>query len=204
MQSQKLILTFYFLSFQVVNGKKIAPTLKDVMQAFPERIRALPHFGRVAKESGVGGQHKLTGRFDIGLQYHFTMEPQTCVCVPIEDGMDVYSSTQAMDVTQVAIADALVVPNNLINMQVRRVGGGYGGKITRSVQIACATAVAAHHLNRPVRFAMTIEANMNIIGKRYACINDYEVEVDDNGKIQKLVNDYVEDSGCSSNEPGLN
>jgi xanthine dehydrogenase/oxidase len=173
------------------------------MEKSPERIQAAPHFGKVAKEFGVGGTHKVVGRMDIGLQYHFTMEPQSCVVVPIEDGLDVYSSTQWMDLTQIAIADTLAIPNNVINMNVRRLGGGYGGKISRASQLACAAAVATHHLNRPVRLIMTIEANMNIVGKRYACINDYEIEVDDNGKVQKLVNDYVEDSGCSPNEPGL-
>lgn len=176
--------------------------MKDVIEKVPERIQLLPHFSQVSTEVGVGGAHKINGHFDVGTQYHFTMEPQTCVCVPIEDGMDVYSSTQGISDTQTAVADALKLPNNAINIQVRRVGGAYGAKISRSIQLACASAVAAHHLNRPVRFVMTIEANMNIIGKRYACINDYEVEVDDNGKVQKLVNDYVEDSGCSSNEPG--
>lgn len=48
---------------------------------------------------------------------------------------------------------------------------------------------------------MTIEANMTVVGKRYACIGDYEVDVDDNGRIQKLKNEYVEDAGCSINEP---
>lgn len=172
------------------------------MQKDPERILPLPHFGKVAEDVGVGGPHKVTGRFDVGLQYHFTMEPQSCVVVPIEDGFDVYSATQWIDATQLAVANALKVPHNLINLQVRRLGGGYGGKISRSIQLACAAAIAAHHLNRPVRLILTIEANMSVVGKRYACINDYDIEVDDNGKIKKLTNDYVEDSGCSPNEPG--
>jgi xanthine dehydrogenase/oxidase len=176
--------------------------LQDVIDKTPENIHAAPHFSKIAKESGVGGTQKFTGRQDIGSQYHYTMEPQTCVVVPIEDGLDVYSSTQWMDLTQIAIADTLGVPNNTINMHVRRLGGGYGAKISRAGQIACAAAVAVHHLNRPVRMILSLEANMNIVGKRYACINDYQVEVDDNGKVQKLMNDYVEDSGCSPNEPG--
>ena len=164
-------------------------------------MKVFPRAGEVATEFGVGGIHKISGHFDIGLQYHYTMEPQSCVCIPIEDGMDVYSATQWMDGTQIAISDALRVPNNRINMNVRRLGGGFGGKGTRGNQVACAAAVAAHLLSRPVRFILTIEANMNTVGKRYACINDYETEVDDNGKIQKMVNDYVEDFGCSPNEP---
>lgn len=171
------------------------------MEKAPERIKTLPYFGKIAEEYGLGGTHKFSGQFDIGSQYHFTMEPQTTVCVPIEDGIDVYSATQAMDATQNAISDVLKIPKNAINMLVRRLGGGFGGKGSRSAQIACAAAVAAHLSNRPVRFIMTIEANMDICGKRLACINDYNVEVDDNGKIHKLINDYTEDSGCSPNEP---
>jgi xanthine dehydrogenase/oxidase len=87
-----------------------------------------------------------------------------------------------------------------LNLKVKRLGGGYGGKISRSSQIACACALAAHLLNRPVRFVMTLEANMSSIGKRYACINNYEVEFDHDGKIVKLDNDYVQDYGCSLNE----
>lgn len=106
-----------------------------------------------------------------------------------------------MDATQIAIAEALSVPNNYINMHVRRLGGGFGGKISRPAWIACAAAISAYHLNRPVRLVLTIESNMNSIGKRYACINNYEAEVDETGKIQKLTNDYVEDYGSSFNEP---
>jgi xanthine dehydrogenase/oxidase len=80
------------------------------------------------------------------------------------------------------------------------VGGAYGGKISRSAQIACGSALAAHLLNRPVRFVMSLEANMNSIGKRYPCLNNYEVEFDHDGKIVKLNNDYVQDYGSSLNE----
>jgi hypothetical protein len=56
--------------------------------------------------------HVIKGSFDIGSQYHFTMETQQCVCVPTEDGMDVYPSSQWMDLTQAGIAQALAVPEN--------------------------------------------------------------------------------------------
>ncbi len=190
------------MAFLSVTKSKVFPTLKGVVENAPERITKNPYFSKAAETQGNDVQHKFTGRLELGSQYHYTMETQVALCVPIEDGMDIYSATQWIDATQMAIADVLNVPNSLLNMHVRRLGGGYGGKISRSIQVACAAALAAHKLNRPVRFVMQLEANMNIIGKRYACINDYEIEIDGNGKIQKLVSDYVEDYGCSKNEPG--
>lgn len=129
------------------------------------------------------------------------METQVCVCLPIEDGMDVYSATQWIDYTQAAIAQSLNIPDNSINMNVRRLGGGFGGKISRCNQIACAVALASHKLNKPVRFAMDLETNMSSSGKRYGCINDYQVSLNSNGKILKLKNEYAEDYGSASNEP---
>ena len=165
------------------------------------RVVSFPHASTKSVESGSDTVHTIKGHMEQGLQYHYTMETQSCVVVPIEDGLDVYSSTQWMDIGQMAIADALNIPNSLINMQVRRVGGAYGGKSSRSGHISCAAAVAAFLLNRPVRFVMTLEQNMSVVGKRYACINDYEVEIDGTGLIQKFTNDFVEDYGCTPNEP---
>lgn len=54
----------------------------------------------------------IKGEFRTGGQYHFHMETQTCICIPKEDGMDVFSATQFMDNVQVAVAAALGMTNN--------------------------------------------------------------------------------------------
>lgn len=179
------------------------PIITNINQSIKSagRVEECAVFSKQATEVGTNGYHKVEGTFKIGSQYHFSMEPQTCIVVPIEDGLDVYSSTQWMDATQIAVAEALGVQNNFINMHVRRLGGGFGGKISRPALIACAASIAAHLLNRPVRFVMTIEANMSIIGKRYPCFSSYAADIDGSGKIQKLRNDYVEDYGNCFNEP---
>lgn len=86
-------------------------------------------------------------------------------------------------------------------MYVRRLGGAFGGKISRPSQIGCAAALACHLTKRPVRFIMSLAANMKAIGKRFSTIADYEVEVDESGKIQRLKNHYIQDLGCNLNEP---
>jgi xanthine dehydrogenase/oxidase len=65
-----------------------------------------------------------------------------------------------------------------INIKVRRLGGGYGGKISRSAITSTACALAAHKLHRPVRLVMNLETNMAAIGKRYSAAFDYEVSDD--------------------------
>lgn len=148
----------------------------------------------------MGATQTVKGRFEIYGQYHFTMETQTALCVPAENGIDVHSSTQWVDFTQIAVAECLGIPENNINMNVRRIGGAYGSKISRATQIACACAIACFLTHRPIRFVMTIESNMETIGKRYGLCNDYSVDIDDKGKILKLVNNYIQDYGCSLNE----
>lgn len=133
-------------------------------------------------------------------QYHMHMEPQTTVCIPSEDGLLVYTATQWTNYTQIAISECLNIPGNSIHIVVNRVGGGYGGKVSRSGQIACACALACHLTGLPVRFVMSLESNMSVIGKRNASISEYSVDVDCNGKIQKLKSNASYDMGCSLNE----
>ncbi|CAG7825616.1 unnamed protein product [Allacma fusca] len=142
----------------------------------------------------------ISGEFRNGSQYHFHMETQTCICIPREDSMDVHCSTQWMEHVQAALTSALVLPSNYFNMEVKRLGGGYGAKLTRCAQVACACAVAAHTLNKPVRIVLDLEANMEMIGGRLPCLTKYEVGFTDEGKIVSLKGNVLSDSGWSSNE----
>lgn len=141
-------------------------------------------------------------RMILGSQYHFTMEPQSCVCIPTNNGgLEVYPASQWIDFAQNAIAFSCDIPLSKIVMKVERVGGAYGAKLSRASQIACACALGAKLTNRPVRFQMQLEQNMRSIGKRSACTGDYTVSFDYLGKILTLTNTFYEDSGCSINEP---
>ncbi|XP_062544106.1 uncharacterized protein LOC134211342 [Armigeres subalbatus] len=188
------------------DGKPILPTLKHVLSLnATERLHDQPYDQegeKFGKEKILNGAiTNIEGRFEIPGQFHFSMEPQLCICVPTEDGMDVYSSTQWIDICQIAVAQALKIPENSLNFYIRRLGGAFGSKISRASQVACACAIAAHFSQRPVRLVLSVESNMEAIGKRASCISNYQVDVDDNGKIIKLINNYVEDYGCSLNEP---
>ncbi|EDV43516.1 uncharacterized protein Dana_GF16485 [Drosophila ananassae] len=140
------------------------------------------------------------GILELESQYHFTMEPQTTIVVPVDNILQVYCSSQFMDCTQGAIAKMLGVTVNSIQLQVRRVGGAYGAKVTRCNVVACAAALVASKLNRPTRFVQTIESMMETLGKRWACRADYEFRARANGSIIMLTQNYYEDAGCNLNE----
>ena len=180
-------------------GDKAVVTIEEVL-ASNDSSRLFQTVNETAKGTGKDTKQVLKGRFRCGSQYHYTMETQSCVCVPIEDGMDVYSATQWVDLTQVSIAECLNVKNNSINIQVRRLGGGYGAKISRATQVACACALACYKLNRPARFVLSIESNMMAIGKRFDTLQEYEVGVDDNGRIQYLNSKHWGNAGSNFNE----
>ncbi|XP_053674936.1 aldehyde oxidase 3-like [Anopheles nili] len=190
------------IEYSEQDDQPILPTVQDVMRAeATDRIHPSDEVQEGEGYASGSGPIRLEGSFDLPSQYHLSMETQQCVCVPIDDGMDVYSSTQWVDICQIAIARALCIPENSLNFRIRRLGGAFGSKISRASQIASACAIAAHFSQRPVRLIMTLEDNMAAIGKRSACASRYEIEVDERGRVQRLLNRFYQDSGCSLNEP---
>ncbi|KAJ6642124.1 Indole-3-acetaldehyde oxidase [Pseudolycoriella hygida] len=185
------------------DAKPIITTLHDAHELNAvDRYKPMPFCKLTATntDNDTSNAKKVVGSFDIGSQYHYTMEPQTTICRPSEDGIVVMSATQWVDITQVAVANCLNITSNKVNMVHRRIGGGYGAKSTRAGQVACASALACKLTNRPVRFVLTMEANMETVGKRIGLINEYDIDVDEEGKIVKMSNVFSQDFGCSFNE----
>nr|XP_031846555.1 xanthine dehydrogenase 1-like isoform X1 [Nomia melanderi]XP_031846556.1 xanthine dehydrogenase 1-like isoform X1 [Nomia melanderi]XP_031846557.1 xanthine dehydrogenase 1-like isoform X1 [Nomia melanderi]XP_031846559.1 xanthine dehydrogenase 1-like isoform X1 [Nomia melanderi]XP_031846560.1 xanthine dehydrogenase 1-like isoform X1 [Nomia melanderi] len=188
------------VSYVDVRQDKAVFSIEQVL-ASNDDTRIMQTATHAAKSKGNDTKHVIKGVFRTGGQYHYTMEPQSCVCVPIEDGLDVYPATQWIDLAQTAISECLDVPSNSININVRRLGGGYGGKLSRTTQVVCACALVSYKLNRPARLIMSIESNMKAIGKRFDTRQEYEVGVDDNGRIQYLNSKSWGNAGSSFNEP---
>ncbi|KAI5750912.1 hypothetical protein M8J77_002372 [Diaphorina citri] len=147
--------------------------------------------------------HKFKGTVELGGQYYYTMEPQTALCVPSEDGVDIYASTQWITLVQEMVAGAINLPNNRVNVKTRRVGGGYGSKLSRSCFPAVIAAVCSNVVNKPVKIVMPIETMTTGLGRRYSIYATYEGAVDDNGVIQTLNSAINVDEGASMNESGV-
>ena len=125
-----------------------------------------------------------TGRIEIGGQEHFYLEGQAALALPQEGGdMIVHSSTQHPTEIQHKVAEALGVPMNAVRVEVRRMGGGFGGKESQGNALAVACAVAARATGRPCQMRYDRDDDMVITGKRHDFRIDYRVGFDGEGRI---------------------
>jgi xanthine dehydrogenase large subunit len=131
--------------------------------------------------------HVVEGSFEVGGQEHFYLEGQVAACLPQEGGdMVVHSSTQHPTEVQHKVAHALHLPMSAVRVEVRRMGGGFGGKESQGNALAIACAVAAKVTGRPARMRYDRDDDMVITGKRHDLRISYRAGVDDQGRILGL------------------
>jgi len=99
----------------------------------------------------------VEGEVRIGGQEHFYLECNAAIAVPGEgDELVIFASTQNPTKTQKFAARACGgIPASKVVCRVKRMGGGFGGKETRSVFVSSVAAFCAHRLRQPVRTAYT-------------------------------------------------
>ena len=128
--------------------------------------------------------HAIEGRIEIGGQEHFYLEGQAALAVPGEDeDIAVHCSSQHPSEIQHTVAKVLGVPNHSVTVEVRRMGGGFGGKESQGNLPAAAAALAAHVTGRPAKCVYDRDDDMIITGKRHDFRIDYRVGFDESGRI---------------------
>jgi xanthine dehydrogenase large subunit len=146
---------------------------------------------------------KLKGTFDVGGQEQFYLEGQISYAIPREnDGMLVHCSTQHPSEMQHLVAHALKRHAHHVQVECRRMGGGFGGKESQSALFACLAAVAAQKLNRPVKLRVDRDDDFLITGRRHCFWYDYEVGYDDDGRILGAEVTMVSRAGHSADLSG--
>uniref|UniRef100_H3CM91 Xanthine dehydrogenase/oxidase n=1 Tax=Tetraodon nigroviridis TaxID=99883 RepID=H3CM91_TETNG len=145
--------------------------------------------------------HMLEGEIHIGGQEHFYLETHVTLAVPRgEDGeMEIFVSTQNACETQSLVAKVLGVPNNRVLVRVKRMGGGFGGKESRSTILSTVVAVAAdkYRLKRPVRCMLDRDEDMLVSGGRHPFYAKYKVGFLSTGKVVALDVSYYSNAGNS-------
>jgi xanthine dehydrogenase large subunit len=147
--------------------------------------------------------HRLQGRMVIGGQEHFYLESHIALAIPGEDDdVTVWSSTQHPSEVQHMVAHVLGVANNAVTVNIRRMGGGFGGKETQGNQFAALAAVAAKKLGRAVKFRPDRDEDMIVTGKRHDFRVDYDVAFDEDGRIHAVDTTYAARCGYCADLSG--
>ncbi|KAK7074021.1 hypothetical protein SK128_004963 [Halocaridina rubra] len=128
-------------------------------------------------------------------QFHFAMETQVCIATPTDEGYDIVAGTQYAAETQRAVGQVLGIPDNRVNVTVKRIGGGFGSKISRCNIVATAAALGAQKTRRRVRLSLDYGDNMSIMGWREPYMCTYKVGVDDAGILQAVQATMTCDAG---------
>ena len=137
-----------------------------------------------AKSAIEGALHQVSGSFEVGGQEHFYLEGQVALAIPQEDDeIVVHSSTQHPSEVQHKVAHALGLGLHQVRVEVRRMGGGFGGKESQGNALAVAAAYVAHDPRRPCKMRYDRDDDMMITGKRHDVRIEYSAGFDAAGKI---------------------
>jgi xanthine dehydrogenase large subunit len=162
-----------------------------------------PHFmqqGDMVKALAAS-EHRAKGELHIGGQEHFYLEGQVSLAVPQEeDRMLVYTSSQHPSEVQKLIAEVLHVKLHKVVVDMRRMGGGFGGKETQAAQWACLAALLAQRNRVAVKLRLPRMQDMQATGKRHPFENRFEVGFDHQGIIQAT---HIDINGNCGHSPDL-
>ncbi len=142
---------------------------------------------------------RLQGRFELGGQEHFYLEGHVAMAVPGEDRtLHVLSSTQHPSEMQHLLAHLLKLRNADVTIEVRRMGGAFGGKETQAVLFAAAAALVAMKTGKPAKFRADRDDDMVLTGKRHDFATGFDVGFDQEGRILGLRYDLASRCGMST------
>lgn len=177
------------------------PAILDVEEALAKQhFVEQPHVQQRGDADAAlnAAAHRLKGQFHIGGQEHFYLEGQVAVAMPGEDGaMQVWSSTQHPTEVQKLVASVLGVNQSKVTVDVRRMGGGFGGKETQAAGIACHAALAARVTGRPAKLRLSRRDDMRITGKRHPFFVRYDVGFTADGVLNGVVIELAANCGYS-------
>ena len=142
---------------------------------------------------------RMQGEFNIGGQEQFYLEGQVSYAIPKEDDcIYLHCSTQHPTEMQHVVAHALNLKSNQVTVEMRRMGGGFGGKESQSALFACVASVCAKKTNRPVKIRLDRDDDFLATGKRHCFYYEYDVGYDDEGRILAAKIDMVSRAGFST------
>jgi xanthine dehydrogenase large subunit len=144
-------------------------------------------------------EYVFEGTADTNGQEHLYIETQCAYAIPQENGeLKIYSSTQSPTAGQRTAARVLGVSMHQVELDVIRLGGGFGGKEDQANAWVALCALAAHLLRRPVKYVLSRLEDMAMTGKRHPYSSDFKIGLDKDLKIVAFEVDYYQNAGAAA------
>ena len=182
------------------------PALLTPLEAHDAGSYVLPpmHLARGDARAAIdAAPHRLVDTLEVGGQEQFYLEGQISYAIPREDeGMFVHCSTQHPSEMQHLVARCLGLQSHHVQVECRRMGGGFGGKESQSALFACVAAIAAKTLARPVKLRVDRDDDFMITGRRHCFHYAYEIGYDDDGRVLGAELTMVSRAGFSADLSG--
>jgi xanthine dehydrogenase large subunit len=187
------------LATMEIEAERPSVTVEDAL-ARDETVLPDYAFGRGDPLTAIAAApRRLEGHFRVGGQEHFYLEGQVALAIPGEDGdIHVYSSTQHPSEVQHVVARVLAIPDAYVTCEVRRMGGGFGGKESQATQWAATAALAAKATGRPCKLRLDRDDDFILTGKRHDFRCDWQVGFDDEGRIRGYAVEHLARCGYSA------
>ncbi len=167
-----------------------ADAVLDLDQAIENRFYVRPPHRMQrgdATDQLKNSAHSISNTFTVGGQEHFYLEGQVASAIPDEDGgMHVRSSNQNPTEAQKLVAETLGLPMNMVTVETRRMGGGFGGKETQANACCCLAAILALRNRCRVVCRLARRDDMIMTGKRHNFRNSYEAGFRPDGGIEAI------------------
>lgn len=143
--------------------------------------------------------YKFDGTLKTGAQEHWYLETQTSLAIPGEGKeMNIFASSQNPSETQTIVAKVLGIQKNEVEVEVKRMGGAFGGKETQGNHVAAWAALLANATRRPVKIHLFRDDDQVMTGKRHRFLSNYEIGFDEKGLILAYKVELNADAGSSA------
>ncbi|MBZ0199753.1 MAG: molybdopterin-dependent oxidoreductase [Ignavibacteriaceae bacterium] len=141
----------------------------------------------------------IEGSAESGGQEHLYLETQSAYSIPVEGGgIKIFSSTQSPTAVQRVTAGVLGLPMHKVEVDVLRLGGGFGGKENQATMWAAISGLASFILKLPVKIILSRHEDMMFTGKRHPYSSDYKIGLNKDGKILAYDVQFYQNAGAAS------
>ncbi len=141
----------------------------------------------------------FNGFCDTNGQEHLYIETQGAYAIPLENGViKVYSSTQGPTAVQRAVSKVTGLPMHNIEIDVTRLGGGFGGKEDQANIWAAMCALGTQITQRPVKYSLNRMEDLRMTGKRHPYSSDFKIGLNKDLKILAFETSIFQNAGAAA------